>query len=618
MSSRGPFHPWILPLALGAAVWLWVAWLHTGGVGRPRGIPPLETAQFRILSEAGVAEPDAGGPLRLPHDWAETHPDAVRGEYALSVAVPEVPADGLGLYFPSVNTRGKVYMNGALVEGGSKFFGLTSHFWHLPLYVPVPAALLRPGENHIRVELTPDAPGGGYLAPPYLGPDASLRPAYEVRRFLQLTGVQILVIAMVAFGAFLALLYLLRRKDSFYMAFAAVSWVFALGFYNLLAIDAWLPKPSYRWLGAVTMAWLTVSITFFVHRFLEERRPKVELALAGGALAGSLYFAFTLGTPFYRPALPLWGALVLVAGLYPAWLVGRAFARKPTRELQLVVASGVLIASAGLHDVLLVNGPIPLEHDFAIVWASAVSVAIFAYLFVSRFIRALDTSEALTAELEERVAEKGAELERSYQSLRTLEQERAVAGERERLMAEIHDGMGGQLVSTLAMIQGGDAALAEVEDALRAALDDMRLVIHSLDADAADVPTLLGLLRARLGPRLERGGIRLRWQVDDVPPVRDFGPEAALHVMRIAQEAITNVVKHAHAKTLTVGTGVENGWVIVSLADDGIGMAGDGQPGAGLGLGNMQRRARALGGELTLRPAVSGAGTEVRLALPSA
>jgi signal transduction histidine kinase len=358
-----------------------------------------------------------------------------------------------------------------------------------------------------------------------------------------------------------------------------------------------------------------VAIAIFVHRFLGIRRPRVEWALGAGALLGSIYFALALDARHFAAAVAVWGGLTLAVGIYPVVLIVRRFLSEPTPELQLVVASGAIIITASVHDILLVNGPISLEHDFAIVWAAVVSTSIFAFLFVKRFIVALDTSEALTAELEERVAEKHEQLETSYQSLRRLEQERAVATERERLMAEIHDGMGGQLVSTLAMVQDGEASPAEVEAALRAALEDMRLVIHSLDAADTDIPTLLGMLRGRLAPQLERAGIRVRWQVEDVPALADFGPEAALHLMRIVQESITNVVKHAAARTLTVSTGVEDEHVYVSLADDGRGLGtGATAAGEGRGVGNMRRRAEALGGELEL--CARDPGVEVRVRLP--
>jgi signal transduction histidine kinase len=369
------------------------------------------------------------------------------------------------------------------------------------------------------------------------------------------------------------------------------------------------------------MAWLAVSSAIFTFRMLGRRYPRLEAALALGALAGSVFFAAASGTRLYEAARPAWGLLVLAAGVFPALLLAREFLRRPTRDLQLMVAAGLLLFGCGAHDVLMANGGLSLEHDFASTWAAFVGMGLFAWIFATRFVAALDTSEALTAQLEQRVAEKSAELAENYERLRVLEQERVLARERERITGEIHDGLGGQLVSTLALVRSGEAKPEEVEEALQSALDDMRLMIHSLGDEEADLLTLLATLRGRLGPRLERGGIRVDWAVEDVPMPADFGPQKALQVLRIVQEAITNAVKHSGARTLRVRTGVRGEGAartaFVLLEDDGCGLPAGAAAAGGRGLANMRRRAERLGASLEIRTAAAG-GVAVRLELPLA
>jgi signal transduction histidine kinase len=370
----------------------------------------------------------------------------------------------------------------------------------------------------------------------------------------------------------------------------------------------------------VVPAWLAATLTLFTHRLLGLRRPRLELALGAAVLAGTAFFAAGEGSSAYHAARPAWGALVLLFALYPGFLTLRRALVEPGLEPSLLLTAGLVLNAAGVHDVALANGAVPLSHDLAIAWAVVAGIALSAWVFVRRFIVALDTAESLTAQLERRVAEKHAELEANYARLRLLERERAVAHERERLMAEIHDGLGGQLVSTLAMLRGGDAGAAAVEAAVQGALDDMRLVIQSLETGAEDLQGSLATLRARLGPRLRQAGLRVDWPVEDVPAPPGFGPEKSLHVMRIVQEAVANVLKHARAETLRVRAGVEpggGGRVFLSIEDDGAGMGDERAPReAGRGLANMRRRAARLGGALEVR---SGpAGTRVRLVLPLA
>ena len=183
-------------------------------------------------------------------------------------------------------------------------------------------------------------------------------------------------------------------------------------------------------------------------------------------------------------------------------------------------------------------------------------------------------------------------------------------------------GCGGQLVRTLALAEGGRASSDDLTTAIRAALDDMRLVINSLDPLVDDLTTLLGTLRGRLDPSLRRQGLRFEWRAADLPATPDLGPEEFLHILRILQEAITNVLKHAKAHTIRVTTGErasESGapGLFIVVRDDGIGLDPAATPGRGRA--NMDYRAERLGGELSVRRAPeSGDGTLVDLWIPLA
>jgi signal transduction histidine kinase len=250
-------------------------------------------------------------------------------------------------------------------------------------------------------------------------------------------------------------------------------------------------------------------------------------------------------------------------------------------------------------------------------WLAPVVVVATSWLVVSQMTQEMAASERLTRELEARVREKHAELERNYERVRELERAQAVTAERERIMQDVHDGMGGQLVSTLALVESGRSTPAAVAEALRDALDDLRLVIESLGPTDDDLPTLLAIVRTRLEPRLTRYGLHFDWHVTELPAISRLGPERALHVLRIVQEAITNVVKHARAHTISVTTGMTAGpdgvpGVFVEVRDDGRGITR--RNGGGCGLTNMARRAAALDGKVSVE---SGAwGTAVRLWLP--
>jgi signal transduction histidine kinase len=180
-------------------------------------------------------------------------------------------------------------------------------------------------------------------------------------------------------------------------------------------------------------------------------------------------------------------------------------------------------------------------------------------------------------------------------------------------MREMHDGLGGQLMSSLALAESGGDADQEVVTALRDSLEELRLVILSLDPGLTEVAPLLAALRGRLEPTLQRRGIRFRWRVVEAPTPRRFGPEQLLNVLRIAQEAITNAVRHAAPSTIEVATTVVDGVLVITVRDDGRGF-----PPAlrrGRGLSNMERRAQDIGAPLDVRSGPDGTTVELRLTL---
>ena len=88
-----------------------------------------------------------------------------------------------------------------------------------------------------------------------------------------------------------------------------------------------------------------------------------------------------------------------------------------------------------------------------------------------------------------------------------------------------------------------------------------------------DLLAVLGSLRYRLEPRLNAAGIRLNWQVRELAPLPNLTPRNVLHILRVVQEALTNVLKHAGANLITVTTeaDIAAGTASIRVADDGHG-----------------------------------------------
>jgi len=229
-------------------------------------------------------------------------------------------------------------------------------------------------------------------------------------------------------------------------------------------------------------------------------------------------------------------------------------------------------------------------------------------------VRILREAETARAELETRVREREQLLKRNFERLRESERLQATAQERQRIMQDMHDGLGSQLLSSLMLVERGAVTQEQVAQILRECIDDMRLAIDALATEDAGLLSALGNLRFRMEPRLRAAGIDLAWNARGLPEEIDLNPDAVLPILRIVQEALTNALKHSRARAVQVSVAIEHSWdaqlLTIRVADNGRGITGESS--GGRGLLNMRNRANRIGAQLKLET-VPGAGTVVQL-----
>lgn len=204
--------------------------------------------------------------------------------------------------------------------------------------------------------------------------------------------------------------------------------------------------------------------------------------------------------------------------------------------------------------------------------------------------------------------------------LRAFEREHAVNEERLRIMQDLHDGVGSQLLSTLMMVQGGNASREQTVLLLQECMDDIRLAIDTLAPDEPDLLPVLGNFRFRMEARYRAVGLDFLWINHSLPDALTLAPHAGLQLLRVLQEALANVLRHAQARRVKVEVYFSPRELRVRLEDDGVGMAAaPTMAGAGHGVANMRLRARKLGATLDWLDAGGDAarpGTVVELVVP--
>jgi signal transduction histidine kinase len=244
--------------------------------------------------------------------------------------------------------------------------------------------------------------------------------------------------------------------------------------------------------------------------------------------------------------------------------------------------------------------------------------------------------EARRRELERQVADRTVELSQTNallegeiaeriqveEALRQSEREKAIVDERNRLARELHDSVaqsmyGVTLLAEVAsqLLSSGRADqvagyLGELKETAKDSLAEMRLLIYELRPPVLEEEGLASALQARLEAVESRAGLETEFH---------FAGELALNpqveeaLFRIAQEALNNTLKHAHAHRAVVSLGQTEHTVTLEIADDGTGFdPAAARRSGGLGLRGMEERAAEIGARLEIESA-AGSGTLVRV-----
>lgn len=205
--------------------------------------------------------------------------------------------------------------------------------------------------------------------------------------------------------------------------------------------------------------------------------------------------------------------------------------------------------------------------------------------------------------------------ERRDRTLRTLAGQEA---ERQRLGRELHDEVGQSLTAILLGLaslsphvrQDGQDELRLLQETTRSGLDELRRISRALRPSALDDLGLHGSLGALAADFT--ASTRIPVNRSTSPAIGELPRDVEVVVYRVAQEALTNVSRHAHANSVELTLVRAEHWVELTVSDDGIGLRDRPE---GTGIQGMRERALLVGGELTLERAGAG-GTRVRLVVP--
>lgn len=578
-----------------------------------------EITQVEVAFAPGVVAPEAGwrvvdasrltlNRLSPPAEdaamWVRFHFDRA-----------QLPAAPLAYLGERQRSRSILWLNGNEIQRNFASDKDEVYAWSHPFLAQLPEDLLKPGDNTLLLRL--DTPPGSRFAGLMsvsgvkIGALSALRSQHDWRVFIQVAAPQAISWMLAYLSGVLLLTWMCRPKEAEFGWLAAVGALWSFRNLHFFMDRAPIPLDLFWELSFASLYFLMVALYGFAGSYfkLPSRRRVVMFLLAGAVLACALMYSRVGFVGVMAACIPV-AALVTFA-------LAREAARRPTIETACMLLAIIAAVVFSVNDLLIIAGVLPDTWFYLQPFASVLVFSAFGLALGRRVVGSFAAIERMNVALEERVRETRAELAASEHERQRLIVDQALHQERERLMREMHDGIGSSLVTALAVSQR-DGGSAVTSTYLRRCLTDLKLTVDSLEPIDGDVAALLASFRYRVGTDLENAGISLDWQVERVMRLARLEAVAALHVSRIVQEAISNAVIHGRPKTIRIAAHDDQregaSGVLVSIADDGAGMAME--CGGGKGIASMKARARAVGGALSVKHAPVR-GVEVELWLPS-
>lgn len=571
--------------------------------------PPVADPVLTRHMVANILLEQPGGILGAaegrPDYYLGTGPDA---RFVAKVQVDE-PDRGLVVFAPRFNRWAGLHVNGQAVpvsDAPAWRSGRLGAKW------VVPPAMLRQGENTLVVAIGRECCkaflSGLIAAPPGTIDDAirhwrmqALIPAFGVLVLGLFGAGSCLLLAIgpayrreataaavafagLALGGLWQIDILTRSSEALYIA---AGWAALLmTFSGLVAlIDRWFPGgPRYdRWL----MVLVPLGALLISAAGLSADPPPVALRTA------------------LEVSIVLFANIAIIASLWRGLAID-------SQRWMLDAAIILLVPTISLADMVDSLNRDPLTLSSAPL--GLFGLAILLLLGIVRRGRILSLRlENANLLLEQEIAAKQAEIEATATLLRQREAEAAVQSERARIMQDMHDGMGAHLLSVLTLARNSAIPREAIGATVELAIEDLRLMIDSLDSVGDTLDFALGQFRERAEAKLRAARMELVWRNSLGKASLALPPGTILAIYRIMQEAINNAVRHSNGRVVEIVIRHhEDGGANIAIRDDGTTDRSGWKPGRGLA--NMERRARQIGGSISVD--ADDRGTCVRLILP--
>lgn len=384
-------------------------------------------------------------------------------------------------------------------------------------------------------------------------------------------------------------------KDTKQHVWEQWDWVWHVLAYGLMALNLILASVNETRRGSIqSIALLTVILALWYLPFI---------------LIPASFWSRRIGLAFFYYLLgwAIWTGLILLH--VPSLILGTFFYPQIYRRLpfRLALLSGAILTV----DTFFVGFIIPSSPEMRPTYYFVTALAVVTQIILSGFISALITQSSQRYRLLGQLEQTRAELARA-------ERQAGILAERQRLAREIHDTLAQDFTSIIMHLSAArlnasqdQNNLQQAEQTARQGLAEARRIVWALRPEQLEHASLVESIQELAARFLAENSIGVETTITGLPHSLDPGKEAAL--LRIAQEALHNIRKHAQAQHVNLTLSYMSDLVALDIVDDGTGFD-EINPG-GFGLKSMRERVDELGGTLSIESG-QGKGTAISVSLP--
>lgn len=617
-------------LLVAAQVGFWVVLTVAERAARPPGMHARPYVEFTVVDEAG-RQLAGGERFRAPYQPDPNYKTSIRegsarGIFHIPFEVDD-PSEELALYLAVSRSIQEIRVNDVIVQPNVPLDSFSGGAGWEPVFYVLPVATIRKGANEITALVENE--GFNHVFPEFaVGPAEQLATAYRWGNVFNID-LPLAGIAILAFTALLCLVVNWPREDRPRMrALVAMLVLLALKSYWL---SFYPPIPISRLVNFMIYWTLTFGVIFaavwFVMRDVGAPRASYRWLWMGWGAIQVLCIVMPLTQGMFgtgprdwfkvMEGIELFAAVVLVSGAMLALAVAasrKGAERWTERGILIICLMAILVDTADSNLKLMspLDAALPLTFYAAPLFGLLLGLSMVLSL-ASQASAARNTVANANEILASRLATREAELRESYGRERDAQKRAVLLEERQRIVRDMHDGIGGQLLGLAVQAKARQLDADGLDLALQTSIADLRLIVDSLDsAEEGLSDALRGFEhRVRAQATAIRAELVSRIDLDQHDTV--LGPRGTLQVLRILQEAVANAIRHGAPSRLDLAAGLNaEGRIEIVMQDNGPGFGA--KVSEGRGLANMRSRAASIGATLDI--ASTPAGTRVKIVLP--